>query len=193
MRGRFQLRSDGELGLRVHCCCRSAACRPFSRAECCFWRWAARGRPDFGLAGRGRRCGRPPLFEALGRPPRGWPPVAAPRGWLAAEARGCGDLLRGARFSGGGCERRSAFGRLADSVRVRGGGSVGPGDSGAEGALCGAPRGCVPRPRPPRPQAWGPGVYGTHESRSVRSKVVIFWAVPSHSQLVANPAGFRGL
>lgn len=81
-------------------------------------------------------------------------------------------------------------GRHSESLRTEGGfgggGSVGPGDSGAAGALCGARRGSVPRTRE---QVRGPGVYSTHEPRGIRSKVVVIWAVPSNSQVVANPAG----
>lgn len=120
----------------------SAARRRFSRAGCCFWRWAARWRPDGGSAGRRRRRGRPSRSEASGRPSRGGPPAAS-RGRPAAGALG-------GSFSGVPCRRRSAVGRLA-GIREGNGRSVLPGspalrrplptlarDWGAEGALCGA-------------------------------------------------------
>lgn len=92
-------------GPRGSRCRRCAVGRQLSRAGCCFWLWAARGRPDFGSAGRGQCRGRLPRSEALARPRRVWPPAAAPRGWLAVEAKGSGEP---GRSSGVGCERRSA-------------------------------------------------------------------------------------
>lgn len=98
---------------------------------------------------------------------------------------GAAGSLAASRASGANAGRHSEG--LRTEGGFGGGGSVGPGDSGVAGALCGARRGSVPRPRE---QARGPGVYCTHEPRGICSKVVvIFWAVPSNSLVVANPAG----
>lgn len=103
--------SGQEPAVRVPGCFRGAVRRPLSRAGCSFWLWAARGRPDCGSAGRGRRCGRPPRCEAPGRPSRGRPPAAAPGGLSAAGVRDC---ARPRRFSLVPCERRWAVPGLAD-------------------------------------------------------------------------------
>ena len=95
---------------------------------CCFWRWAALGRPDCGSAGRGQRRGLPTRSEAPGRLSRGRPPAEAPQG--ASGARGC----RLPRLFCVGCEPRSAVRGLRTRVRAGrgagGGSSIGPEEPG---------------------------------------------------------------
>lgn len=98
-------RSGEEWALRVLGFLRNAVRRPFSRSGCCFWLWAARGRPDCGSAGKGWYPGRPTLSGA------GWP--------SAAGLRDCGELRR---FSRVPCQHRSAVQRLGDPRKGGGGG-----------------------------------------------------------------------